>query len=103
MSAISNSLPTEVTRHLTVDNDKLTLVFFSDLTDNIGSIRHDGRAPKTMDIAVANSVVGVNRFLRLRPSLSDRCMDYHVLIWKIKITASETGAPPVIKKLISDD
>ena len=77
--------------------------FSSDLTVNIGSIRSEGRAPKTMDIAGAQlcSTFGVNRLLR--PSPSDRCMDYHVLIWKLKITASKTGAPPLRKKFISDD
>ena len=34
----------------------------------------------------------------LRPSPSDRCMDYHLMSWKTKITASERGAPPGKKK-----
>ena len=37
------------------------------------------------------SAVSVNRLLR--PSPSDRCMDYHLLSWKTRITASERGAP----------
>ena len=37
-----------------------------------------------------SSAVGVNRLLR--PSRSDCCIDYHVSIWKMKITADETGA-----------
>ena len=36
--------------------------------------------------------------LNIRPSPSDRCMDYHLLSWKTKITASERGAPPGKKK-----
>ena len=36
--------------------------------------------------------VSIDSLILIRPSLSYKCMDYHVSIWKIKVTAEETGA-----------
>ena len=45
-------------------------------------------------VSVEISLSDNKRIALLRPSPSDRCMDYHLLSWKTKITASERGAPP---------
>ena len=60
---------------------------------NIGSIRPKGRAPKTMDRAVAQYCGWCQSTPKTLPERSVY-MDYHVLMWKIKITGDKTGAPP---------